>query len=87
MKAISAFFVADLVKSFDTVERGVLNRVWRRLGLPAWFGHAYFEYHAGVRLRFKRASGLGECCTRDGGIPQGCHLSVMLIVALHAAVI
>ena len=41
----------------------------RSLGLPGWFRHAYFEYHAHVRLRFKLASGLGEPWTRDGGIP------------------
>ena len=53
------------------------------LGLPGWFRHAYFEYHAHVRLRFKLASGLGEPWTRDGGIPQGCPLSMMFIVALY----
>ena len=36
-----------------------------------------------VRLRFKLASGLGEPWTRDGGIPQGCPLSMMFIVALY----
>ena len=55
----------------------------RSLGLPGWFRHAYFEYHAHVRLRFKLASGLGESWTRDGGIPQGCPLSMMFIVALY----
>ena len=39
-----------VVKSFDTVDRGVLDRVLSSLGLPAWFRHAYFEYHAKVRL-------------------------------------
>ena len=34
-------------------------------------------------LRFKLASGLGEPWTRDGGIPQGCPLSMMFIVALY----
>ena len=53
------------------------------LGLPGWFRHAYFEYHAHVRLRFKLAAGLGEPWTRDGGIPQGCPLSMMFIVALY----
>ena len=48
---------------------GILDRVLSSLGLPGWFRHAYFEYHAHVRLRFKFAAGLGE--TRDGGIPQG----------------
>ena len=46
-------FVADVIKSFDTVDRGVLDAVLSSLGLPAWFRHAYFEYHAHVRLRFK----------------------------------
>ena len=77
------FFVADVVKSFDTVDCGILDCVLSRLGLPGWFRHAYFEYHAHVRLRFKLASGLGEPWTRNGGIPQGCPLSMMFIVALY----
>ena len=64
-------FVADKVKSFDTVDRGILDWVLRSLGLPAWFRHAYFQYHAQVRLRFKLAARLGEPWTRDGGIRQG----------------
>ena len=51
-------FVADVVKSFDTVDRGILDHVLSSLVLPGWFRHAYFEYHAHVRLRFKLASGL-----------------------------
>ena len=51
--------------------------------LPDCFRHAFFECHAHVRLRFKLASGLGEPWTRDGGIPQGCPLSMMFIVALY----
>ena len=76
-------FVADVIKSFDTVDRRILDSVLSSLGLPAWFRHAYFEYHAHVRLRFKLAAGLGEPWTRDGGIPQGCPLSMMFIVALY----
>ena len=64
-------FVADVVKSFDTVDREILDRVLSSLGLPAWFRNAYFEYHAHVRLRFKLASGLVEPWTLDEGIPQG----------------
>ena len=75
--------VADVVKSFDTVDRGILDRVLSSLGLPAWFRHVYFEYHAHARLRFKLAAGLGEPWTKDGGIPQGCPLSMMFIVALY----
>ena len=76
-------FGAEDRKSFDTVDRGILDRVLSSLGLLAWFRHAYFEYHAHVRLRFKLPAGLGEPWTRDGGIPQGCPLSMMFIVALY----
>ena len=76
-------FVADVIKSFDTVDRGILDRVLSSLGLPGWFRHAYVEYHSLVRLRFKLAAGLGQPWTRDGGIPQGCPLSMMFIVALY----
>ena len=76
-------FVADVVKSFDTVDRGILDYILSRLGLPGWFRHAYFEYHAHVRLRFKLSCGLGQPWTRDGGIPQGCPLSMIFIVALY----
>ena len=34
-------------------------------------------------MRFKLASGFGQFWTRDGGIPQGCPLSMMFIVALY----
>ena len=75
-------FVAEVVESFDTVDCSILDRVLSSLGLPAWFRHAYFEYHSHVRLRFKLAAGLGKPWTRDGGIPQRCPLSMMSIVAL-----
>ena len=76
-------FVAGVFKSFDTVGRTILDRVLSTLGLPGWFRHAYFEYHAHVRMRFKLASGLGAPWTRDGSVPQGCLLSMMFIVALY----
>ena len=63
-------FVADVVKSFDTVDRTILDCVLSRIGLPGWFRHAYFEYHAHVRLRFKLASGLGMPWTRNGAFPR-----------------
>ena len=36
-----------------------------------------------ILSRFKLAAGLGEPWTRDGGIPQGCPLSMMFAVALY----
>ena len=54
-----------------------------RLGLPDWFRRVYFSYHSQVRVRFRLDSGLGEPWCRDGGIPQGCPLSLVFIVALN----
>ena len=76
-------FVADVIKSFDAVDRGISDKVLSSLGLPGRFRNAYFGYHTHVRLRFKLAAGLGQPWTRDGGIPQGCPLSMMFIVALY----
>ena len=76
-------FVADVVKSFDAVDRGSLDHVLGRLGLPGWFRHVYFEYHARVRLRFKLSCGFGQSWTGDGGLSQGCPLSTILFVALY----
>ena len=65
-------FVADVIKSLDIVDRGILDRVLSSIGLLAWFRHVYFEYHSHVRLRLKLASGTRKPWTRDGGVPQGC---------------
>ena len=56
-------FVADVVKSFGTVERGVLFCVIGSMGLPAWFRHVHYEHHAHGRLRFKLACGPGPYFT------------------------
>ena len=45
-------FVADVGKSFDTVDRDILDCTLGRLGLPAWFRKLYFSFHRDVRLRF-----------------------------------
>ena len=62
-------FVADVVKSFDTIDRDILDCASGRLGLPAWFRKVYFSFHREVRLRFKLAAGLGVAWAGDGGTP------------------
>ena len=74
--------VADVIKSFDTVDHSILDCSLGRLGLPAWFVKVYFSFHDHVRLRFTLAAGLGESWCRGGGIPQGCPLGMVFIVAL-----
>ena len=61
--------VADVIESFDTVDRSILDCALGRLGLPGWFRKVYFSFHSQVRFRFKLAAGLGEPWCRDGGIP------------------
>ena len=73
-------FVADVVKSFDTLDRVILDFVLGRLGLPGWFRRV--SYLGSGRLRFKLYCGLGQPCVRDGRIPQGCTLSMVFILAL-----
>ena len=48
-----------MVKSFDTVDRDILDSALGRLGLPAWFRKVCFSFHRDARLRFKLAAGLG----------------------------
>ena len=36
-------FVADVIKSFDTVDRWILDRFLSSLSLPGWFRHAYLS--------------------------------------------
>ena len=57
--------------------RSILDCALGRLGLLDWFRSVYFSFHRQVRLRFKLAAGLSEPWCRDGGIPQGCPLSMV----------
>ena len=75
--------VADVIKSFDTVVRSILDCGLGRLGLPPWFRKVYFSLHSQVRLRFKLAAGLGEPWCKDGGIPRAGPLSMVFTVALY----
>ena len=74
---------ADVIKSFNTVDRSILDCALGRLGLPDWFRRTYFSFHSRVRLTFKLATGLGDPWCRDGGVPQGCPLCMVFIVALY----
>ena len=44
--------VADVIKSFDTVGRSLLDCALGRLGLPSWFRKVSLAHHGQVRLRF-----------------------------------
>ena len=42
--------VADVIKSFDTVDRSIWDCALGRLWLPDWFRKAYFSFHSQVRF-------------------------------------
>ena len=65
-------YVPDVMKSFDTVDRGIQDRVLSSLGVAAWFRmpNMSFTLMLGCGLNLRRA--LVSPWTRDGGIPQGC---------------
>ena len=75
--------VADVIKSFDTVDRSILDCALGRLGLPDWFRKVYFSFHSQVRLRFKLAAGLGGLGVGMVVFPKVAPLSMIFIVALH----
>ena len=56
---------------------------WVAGGYLTGFVKVYFSFHSQVRLRLKLAAGLGEPWCRDGGIPQGCSLSLVFVGALY----
>ena len=76
-------FVADVVKSFDTVDRGVLD-----LELGVWvFLSGFVWFMLVTTLMFGSGLSLLVVLVRlDGGIPEGCPLSMIFIVAFWALV-
>ena len=44
---ITAVIVADVIKSFDSVDRSILDCVLSRLGLLDWFRRTYFFFIVG----------------------------------------
>ena len=45
--------VADVIKSFDTVDRSILDCALGRLGLPGWFRKVYFSFQWVSQVRWK----------------------------------
>ena len=75
--------VADVIKSFDTVDRSILACALGRLGLPDRFRRVYFSYRSHVRLRFKLAACLGEPWVLGWWYSTGFFLRMVFVVALY----
>ena len=65
--------VVDAIKSFDRVERSILDSCsWPSWLAPHWFKKGlYLAYHSQVRLGFQLAACLEEPWYRDGGYSSG----------------
>ena len=48
--------VADVMKSFDTVDRSILDCALGRLGLPLWFRKVYLTFHSQASCRIGRTT-------------------------------
>ena len=67
--------VADVIKSFDTVDRSTLDRALGRLGLLHWFRKVHLAFHSQVRLRFELAAGAVMGASRTGALLERSFLS------------
>ena len=78
--------VADVIKSFDTVDRSMLDCALGRLGLPSWFGKVHFAYHDRVKHRFQLAAGFGRALVPrwvySAGLPPEHGFDCCLVCAL-----
>ena len=72
--------VADVVKSFDTVDRSILELWTWHAGFASMVSAClFFSFRARCALGFGLAAGLGALWCRDGGILQGCPLSITFL--------
>ena len=46
--------VADVIESFDTVDRSILDGALGRIGLPSWFRKVHFSSHSQVTTIFSK---------------------------------
>ena len=76
--------VADVIESFDTVDRSILDGALGRFGFQSCFRKLYFSLHSQVRLRFKLAAGLGElwCWGHHSGMPLSTGICCGLVCPL-----
>ena len=63
-------FVADVVKSFDTVDRDILDCALGRLGLPAWFRRVYFSFIEMFVIVFNLLLDWGSLGSAMGAFPK-----------------
>ena len=71
----------DIMKCFDQIRRGLLYALAERTGMPKRILDAYKNYHEKVMAYNCIAGALGQPYKKPSSIPQGCPLSMMMLVS------
>ena len=70
----------DIFKCFDQIVRDLVYYLADVAGMPKKILNTYRRYQEALRTRNAVAGGLGTPYTRFMGIPQGCPMSMMIII-------
>ena len=75
----------DVFKCFDQIVRELVYRLAGTAGMPSKVLSTYRRYQEALKTMNAVAGGLGQPYTRFMGIPQGCPMSMMIIMLLLRA--
>ena len=75
----------DVFKCFGQIARDLVYRISDVAGMPKKVLNTYRRYQETLQTRNAVAGGLGAPYTRYMGAPQGCPMSMMIIVVLLRA--
>eukprot|EP00438_Fugacium_kawagutii_P001979 Skav210047 [mRNA] locus=scaffold706:505896:511097:- [translate_table: standard] len=75
-------FSLDLIKAFNTFGRRPFVHLFRRLGVPSWVCQFWITSLSNMRRMPQLGSDLGDPIHSTTGLPEGCCLSVLGMLAL-----
>eukprot|EP00438_Fugacium_kawagutii_P033784 Skav218498 [mRNA] locus=scaffold3758:36377:39745:- [translate_table: standard] len=75
-------FSLDLIKAFNTFGRRPFVHLFRRLGVPDWVCHFWVTSLSNMRRMPQLGFDLGDPLDSTTGLPEGCCLSVLGMLAL-----
>ena len=75
-------FALDLSKAYNTISRPVLDLAAERLGWPVALRNAYAAFLKGVRRHFRVGEHVSAPVLSHTGVPEGCPLAVVSMIAI-----
>ena len=73
--------VLDIQKAFNNLHRGLLDAIFDKLGLPAWIREPYNQMMLQLERRLVFASHFTTGSKSTCGVPEGCPLAVLAMLA------